>query len=85
MNMDPGIGGIETHQIESVMVRITSPARTIAECLRHIDRLGMHQFQEILWSAWRKRQLTSDEIMGCAGQLGVAVEMKVYLTTVQGA
>jgi len=33
--------GVETHELNGVSVRITSPARTIADCFKHRKKLGL--------------------------------------------
>ena len=84
-NLKPEVGGIEIHQIEGIPVRITTPARTVAECLRHLKKIGMSQFQEILWSAWRRKSAAADDVMRYASAFGISQEMAPYLATIQGS
>jgi predicted transcriptional regulator of viral defense system len=84
------IGGIETHDIEGIPVRITTPARTVAECLAFSHLVDEHTFQEIIWSyCTGSRESTGkkyavSELMDYAQKLRVAETMRIYVTTIQG-
>lgn len=54
--------GIQTHLIESVPVRIYSPAKTVADCFKYRNKIGIDVAIEALWDALRKRKATIDEI-----------------------
>ena len=56
--------------IKGIPVRITTAARTVAECLRHLKKMGLSQFQEILWTACRRKSATADDMMRYASALG---------------
>lgn len=84
LDLDPAIGGIETHEIEGIPVKITSVARTVAECLAHPKIVTPNAFQEILWTMWRKKKASTDHIREFAHHLGVEDEMSLYLRTLQG-
>ena len=84
LDLNPAIGGIETHEIEGIPVRITSVARTIAECLAHPKVVTPNAFQEILWTMWRKKAANTDQIHEFAKHFGVDAEMSLYLRTLQG-
>jgi predicted transcriptional regulator of viral defense system len=42
--------GVETHKLEGVNVRITSPAKTVADCFRYRDHVGLETALEALRS-----------------------------------
>lgn len=84
LTMDPEIGGIETHEIEGIPVRITSAARTVAECLAYPKIVTPHSFQEIIWTMWRKKSADVDQIHAFATHFGVDENMSLYLRTLQG-
>ncbi len=54
--------GITEHQIEGVMVRIYSPAKTIADCFRMRSKVGYEVAVEALKEGWRLRKFTLDEL-----------------------
>lgn len=47
--------GIETHRVDGVPVRIYDPEKTIADCFRYRNQLGMDVVLEAL-ALWRKRR-----------------------------
>lgn len=47
--------GIETHQLDGVPVRIYDPEKTIADCFRHRNKVGMEVVLEAL-RLWRQRR-----------------------------
>lgn len=84
LTMKPEIGGIETHEIEGIPVKITSAARTVAECLAYPKIVTPHSFQEIIWTMWRKKSVDINQIHTFAKHLGVDENMSLYLRTIQG-
>jgi predicted transcriptional regulator of viral defense system len=71
--------GIESRQIEGVTVRLTSPAKTVADCFRYRDRVGLDVAIEALRDYLRvhRRGLTSLEDAARAD--GVTSLMRPYL------
>lgn len=47
--------GIETHKIDGVSVRIYSPEKTVADCFRYRNKIGMDVVLEAL-RLWRQRR-----------------------------
>lgn len=54
--------GIEKHVIEGVTVRVYSVAKTVADCFRFRNRIGVNIAVEALRDAWRNKKATSDEL-----------------------
>ena len=54
--------GIEKHRIEGVTVRVYSVAKTVADCFRFRNRIGVNIAVEALRDAWRNKKATSDEL-----------------------
>ena len=54
--------GIEKHVIEGVTVRVYSVAKTVADCFRFRNRIGVNIAVEALRDAWRNKKTTSDEL-----------------------
>lgn len=73
--------GIENHTIEGVSVRITNPAKTVADCFRYRSAIGTDIALEALRDCWRRRKATMDEIHRYARIDRVANVMRPYLET----
>jgi predicted transcriptional regulator of viral defense system len=71
--------GIEQHQLEGQVVRVYSLARTVADCFRFRNTIGMDVALEALNEAWRSRRLNLDELHRVAKQLRVNRVMQPYL------
>jgi predicted transcriptional regulator of viral defense system len=74
--------GVEEHRIEGQVVRIYSVARTVADCFRFRNSVGLDVALEALSEAWRSRRLNLDELTRVARQLRVQRVMQPYLETV---
>jgi predicted transcriptional regulator of viral defense system len=74
--------GIETHRLEGHPVRVYSLARTIADCFRFRNTIGLDVALEALKEAWRSRRLKMDELNRIAKQLRVNRVMQPYVETI---
>jgi len=74
--------GIEEHRIEGQAVRIYSVARTVADCFRFRNTIGLDVALEALTEAWRSKRLNLDELNRIAKRLRVQRVMQPYLETV---
>lgn len=74
--------GIETHLIEAVPVQVYSPAKTVADCFKYRNKIGMDVAIEALRDALRKRKATIDEIHRFAKVCRVANVVRPYLESV---
>lgn len=74
--------GIEEHRIEGHAVRIYSLARTVADCFRFRNKVGLDVALEALTEAWRGKRLKLDELNRIAKKLRVQRVMQPYLETV---
>jgi predicted transcriptional regulator of viral defense system len=74
--------GIEEHRIEGQVVRVYSVARTVADCFRFRNTVGLDVALEALKEAWRGKRLNLDELNGIAKRLRVQRVMQPYLETV---
>ena len=74
--------GIEEHRIEGQAVRIYSLARTVADCFRFRNKVGLDVALEALTEAWRSKRLKIDELNRIAKKLRVQRVMQPYLETV---
>ena len=56
------VEGVEEHSVEGVTVRITNPAKTVADCFKFRNKVGLDIAMEALRDAWRKRKVTMVEL-----------------------
>lgn len=71
--------GIETHKIDGAIIRVYSPAKTIADCFKYRNKIGLDVALEALRDGWRKRRATMDEFWHYATICRVANVMRPYL------
>ena len=71
--------GIERHDIEGVTVRLTSPARTVADCFRYRNKIGVDVAVEALREFRRLRRGTVDELWEAAEVGRVKTVIRPYL------
>ena len=71
--------GVEVHQIEGVPVRIFSPSRTVVDCFKFRNKIGLDVAIEALRDCRRQRKCNNNEIWRYAKLLRVANVMRPYL------
>jgi predicted transcriptional regulator of viral defense system len=71
--------GIENHLIDGVHVRVYNVAKTVADCFKYRNKVGLDVAMEALWDALRQRKCTADEIWYYAHICRVANVMRPYL------
>ena len=71
-------GGIEEHDIDGVRVRVTSPARTVVDCFKFRNKIGVDVAVEALRDYRRLRKGTADDLWRHAKQLRLAKVMRPY-------
>lgn len=69
---------IERHTIQGVSVPIYSIAKTIADCFRFRNRIGVNIAVEALRDAWRNKRTTAEELWRCAEICRVLNVMRPY-------
>ena len=84
VNVSPAVFdlGIEEHRIERQVVRVYSLARTVTDCFRFRNQIGLDVALEALTDAWRSKRLNLDELNRIAKKLRVHRVMQPYLETV---
>ncbi|NJL28050.1 MAG: transcriptional regulator [Thermoanaerobaculia bacterium] len=73
--------GIETRQVLGVLVRLTSPARTVVDCFRYRNKLGLDVALEALRDALGSRVATIAEITRAAEVCRAETVIVPYLET----
>jgi predicted transcriptional regulator of viral defense system len=71
--------GIEKHKIEGVIVRVTDPAHTIADCFRFRRKVGIDVALEGLREALKHEKTTPDAIMKAAQRRRIWTKLRPYL------
>ncbi len=72
-------GGVEEHVLEGVTVRITTPAKTVADCFKYRNKIGRDIAVEALRDAIAQRKATVPELDRYAQICRVARVMRPYL------
>ena len=73
--------GIEEHVVNGVPVRVYSPAKTVADCFKYRNKIGLDVALEALRETWRERRATMDELWRYAKVCRVANVMRPYLAS----
>jgi predicted transcriptional regulator of viral defense system len=76
--------GIEEHQVGGGAIRVYSPAKTVADCFKYRNKVGLDVVMEALRDAWRKRLITMDELWRFAEINRVAKVMLPYAQMLVG-
>jgi predicted transcriptional regulator of viral defense system len=70
---------VEDHQIEGVHVKVYSAAKTVADCFKFRNKVGLDVALEALRDCWRARRATMDEIWAAARICRMTNVMRPYL------
>ncbi|MEO7207231.1 MAG: transcriptional regulator [Steroidobacteraceae bacterium] len=71
--------GVERHQIDGVSVRVYSPAKTVADCFKFRNKIGLDVAIEALREALRAKRFTRDELWVAAKICRVTKVMRPYI------
>ena len=74
--------GVQDHRIEGVPVCVFTPAKTVADCFRYRNKIGLDVALEALRDCKHKRKATTDEIWKAAKVCRVANVMRPYLESI---
>jgi len=74
--------GIEKHREGSVTLRVYSPAKTVVDCFKFRNRIGLDVAREALVDTLANRKATRDEIWRYAKRCRMARVMRPYLEMV---
>jgi predicted transcriptional regulator of viral defense system len=75
--------GVERHRVEGQDVRVYSVAKTVADCFKYRNKIGLDVAIESLTDAWRGRRATADDLWRAAMVDRVTNVMRPYLEAVQ--
>jgi predicted transcriptional regulator of viral defense system len=71
--------GIERHELEGQMVRVYSVAKTVADCFKFRNKIGLDVALEALTDSWRQRRLSISELNRYAAADRVQRVMQPYV------
>ena len=74
--------GIEQLQVDGVSVQVFNAAKTVADCFKYRNKIGLDVALEALRDGWAQRKFTMDEIWHFATVDRVANVMRPYLESV---
>lgn len=74
--------GVETHRVEGVPVRVYGVAKTVTDCFRYRNKIGLDVALEALRDAVRKRRVTMDQLWEAARVCRVSRVMRPYLEAI---
>jgi len=82
MTGDAHAAGIEEHRRDGVTLRVYSAAKTVVDCFKHRNKIGLDVAMEALKDAWRARKATADDLWQYAKVCRVANVMRPYMEVV---
>ena len=71
--------GIDEHQIDAVTVRVTNIARTVADCFKFRNKIGLHVALEARKRQWREKRVIMDEPWHYAAVCRMTNVMRPYM------
>lgn len=71
--------GVSEHVVDGVAVRVTGPARTVADCFKFRNKIGLDVALEALKDCLARHAATPDELYKAAVSRGVAGVIRPYL------
>ncbi len=74
--------GVEHHRIDSIQVRVYGPAKTVADCFKYRNKIGLDVAIEALRECLRARKSTRDQLWQYAKVCRVTEVMRPYLEAV---
>ena len=75
--------GIEKKRISSLEIRVFNPAKTVADCFKFRNKIGMDVALEALRDCYRQKKASMDELWTAAKICRVANVMKPYLESLR--
>lgn len=78
------VDGVETRRMLGVPVKITSPARTVIDCFRYRNKVGLDVAIEALRESVRSRKVTINQLYKVAEACRMRTVMRSYLEAISG-
>lgn len=71
--------GVQIHKVGGVSIRIYGPEKTVADCFKHRNKIGIEVALEALKTYRRRKSLNVDKLLHCARVCRVENIMRPYL------
>jgi predicted transcriptional regulator of viral defense system len=71
--------GIEKYQVDGVTVRVTNVAKTVADCFKYRNKIGLDVALEALRESWNTKQVSMDDLWHYGQICRVSNVMRPYL------
>ena len=75
--------GVEEHIIEGIAVKVYSPAKTVADCFKYRNKVGLDVALEALRDCRRQHKCTHSDLLRFAQVCRVNAVMRPYLEAIQ--
>ncbi|SFN47783.1 type IV toxin-antitoxin system AbiEi family antitoxin domain-containing protein [Dokdonella immobilis] len=75
--------GVEEHSVDGAMLKVTSMAKTVADCFKFRNKIGLDVAIEARREAVKRRRVSADEIWRAAKVCRVAAVMRPYLDSIE--
>lgn len=75
--------GVENHRVDAVSIRVYSVAKTVADCFKYRNKIGIDVAMEALRDCRRKRRATSEDLWKFARICRVEKIMKPYMEAIK--
>lgn len=79
MSGDAMHAGVELHSLDGMTVKVFCPAKTVADCFKYRNKIGLDVAMEALKEGWAARMFTMDELYQYAEICRVKKVMQPYL------
>jgi predicted transcriptional regulator of viral defense system len=73
--------GVQEYDVKGVTVRVYCPAKTVADCFKYRDKIGLDVVLEALRDSWRSNLVTMDDLWKYAKICRMTKVMRPYLET----
>jgi len=74
--------GVEQHHIDGVTIPVFTPAKTVADCFKYRNKIGLDVAIEALRDCWRSKGCTVDDLWKYAKVCRVQNVMRPYLESI---
>ncbi|MGB9432652.1 MAG: hypothetical protein WBQ89_10455, partial [Candidatus Acidiferrum sp.] len=74
--------GLKEHKISGAVLRVFDPAKTVADCFKYRNKIGLDVAIEALKECRRTKKATMDELWAAAKVCRVANVMRPYMESV---
>ncbi len=74
--------GVEEHDIGGVAIRVYCPAKTVADCFKYRNKIGLDVALEALEDAWQQNEVTAEDLWNYARICRVANVMRPYMEAI---